>query len=56
MSRVDFETLIDAEKAVNKLDRLFKKVARFNNRKYIDKENHDRREKRMRERIKNRWD
>ncbi len=29
MSRIDFETLVDAEKAINKLDRVFRKVSRF---------------------------
>lgn len=47
INRVDYVTLIEAEKAIMKLDRLFRKVDKFNNRKYIDLENHERREKRM---------
>lgn len=44
MNKVDYTTLIEVEKAVNKMDRLFRKVDKFNNRKYLDPENHERRE------------
>jgi hypothetical protein len=53
---VDYRTLIDAEKAIMKLDRQFRKVSRFENRKFLDTDNHDRREKRLRERAAQRWD
>lgn len=33
MNKVDYETLIDVEKAIDKMDRLFRKVAKFQNRK-----------------------
>jgi len=56
VNKVDYETLIDVEKAIMKLDRLFRKVDKFNNRKYVDRENHERREKRMQERAKERWE
>lgn len=55
MNKVDYETLLDVEKAIYKLDRLFRKVDKFNNRKYIDRENHERREKRMLDRNNERW-
>lgn len=47
MNRVDYTTLIDVEKAVKKLDRLFNRVQKFHSRKYVDPENHERREARM---------
>jgi len=56
LNKVDYTTLIDAEKAIMKLDRNFRKVDKFHNRKFIDSDNHERREKRMRERKSNRWD
>lgn len=56
VNKVDYETLIDTEKAIMRMDRLFRKVDKFNNRKYIDRENHDRREKRMTERAAKRWE
>jgi hypothetical protein len=55
MNKVDYETLIDVEKTILKMDRLFRKVDKFNNRKYIDRENHERREKRMLDRAGERW-
>jgi len=55
MNKVDYETLLDVEKTIFKLDRLFRKVDKFNNRKYIDRENHERREKRMLDRSNERW-
>ncbi len=55
MNKVDYETLIDVEKTIMKMDRLFRKVDKFNNRKYIDRENHERREKRMLDRAGERW-
>ena len=56
VNKVDYETLIDVEKAILKLDRLFRKVDKFNNRQYIDRANHERREKRMTERAAERWE
>lgn len=47
MNKVDYTTLIDVEKAVKKIDRLFQRVDKFNNRRYADPENHERREARM---------
>lgn len=47
MNKVDYSTLIDIEKAILKLDRNFRKVAQFNNRKFVDRANHERREARM---------
>lgn len=38
------------------MDRLFRKVAKFENRAFIDRANHTRREKRMLDRANQRWD
>ncbi len=38
------------------MDRLFRRVEKFNLRKYIDRENHERRENRMLERSSKRWE
>lgn len=56
MNKFDYETMIEVEKAILKMDRLFNRVDKFNARKFIDPENHERREKRMRERASGRWD
>lgn len=56
LSKITYSTLIDVEKAVLKMDRLFRKVAKFENRAFIDRVNHDRREKRMLDRANVRWD
>lgn len=40
MSKVTYTTLIEVEKAVLKIDRLFRKVAKFHNRAFIDRPNH----------------
>lgn len=54
MNKVDFTTMIEVEKAISKLDRLFNRVDKFNARRFVDPENHERREKRMRERAQDR--
>lgn len=56
MSKVTYSTLIDVEKAILKLDRLLRKTAKYDNRAFIDRPNHERREKRMNARIAERWD
>ena len=56
MNKIDYQTMIDVEKAIAKLDRLFIKVSKFHNRRFIDPENHERREKRLQERKKERLD
>jgi len=56
MNKVDYEILIETEKTILKMDRLFRKVDKFNNRRYIDRENHERREKRMANRATERWE
>ena len=43
ITKVDYENLIEAEAAIKKLDRNFRKVAKFESRKYVDPINHDRR-------------
>jgi hypothetical protein len=43
ISKVDYENLIEAEAAIKKLDRNFRKVAKFESRKYVDPINHERR-------------
>ena len=50
-----YETWWNVEKKIRKLDRLFNKVEKFNARKFIDSKHHDRREKRMLERKRERW-
>ena len=56
INKVDYETLIDCEMAIMKLDRHFNRVQKFERRKFIDRKNHDRREKRMLQRVAERWD
>lgn len=56
MSKVDYENLINAEVAIKKLDRNFRKVLKFESRKFVDPVNHVRRERRMQQRAKERWD
>ena len=47
MSKVDYENLMDTEFLIRKYDRLFRKVVKYQSRKYVDPVNHARREKRM---------
>lgn len=56
MNKFDYMTLLDIEKAIKRLDRNFRRVDKYNNRKYMDVENHERREQRMQQRVKERWD
>lgn len=48
------ETWFKIEKAIRKLDRIFNKSEKFSARVFTDPENHERREKRMIERMKER--
>ena len=50
-----YETWYNIEKAIRKFDRTFNKVEKFTARKFVDPENHERREKRMLERKRQRW-
>lgn len=50
-----FETWYKVEKAIRKFDRVFNKVEKFDSRKFIDPESHERRELRMLDRKKQRW-
>ncbi len=43
------------EKSIKKFDRIFNKVEKFSARKFVDPENHERREKRMMDRKRERW-
>ena len=56
ISKLDYENFFEIELAIKKLDRHFRKVAKFDSRKYVDPENHERRERRMLAREKQRWD
>jgi len=47
---------MESEAIIKKLDRSFRKVLKFETRKYVDPENHARREARMLEKSKQRWD
>lgn len=50
-----YETWFQIEKSIKRFDRLFNKVEKFVSRKFIDPENHERREQRMLERKRERW-
>lgn len=50
-----YETWWKIEKSIKKFDRLFNKVEKFSARKFVDPENHERREKRMMDRKRERW-
>ena len=50
-----YQTWWKIEKAIRKFDRTFNKVEKFHARKFVDPENHERREKRMLEGKKQRW-
>lgn len=56
IAKTDYETLIDAELTIRRLDRIFERVYKFNARQFVDPANHARREKRMQQRKKLRWD
>lgn len=43
ITKVDYENLIEAEAAIKKLDRNFRKVVKFESRKFVDPINHERR-------------
>jgi hypothetical protein len=47
---------MESEAIIKKLDRSFRQVLKFETRKYVDPENHARREARMLEKSKQRWD
>lgn len=53
--RDNYETWYQIELSIAKFDRLFNKVEKFSARKLSDPFNHERREKRMNERSKQRW-
>ena len=50
-----FETWYQIEMSIKKFDRIFNKVEKFHARKFSEPENHERREKRMLERKRERW-
>lgn len=56
ISKVDFTTMIEVEKQIARMDRLFRKVAKFHNRKFLDADNHARRETRMQKKAAERWE
>lgn len=56
ISKVAYENLIESEAIIRKLDRSFRQVLRFQSRQYVDPANHARREARMLERSRRRWD
>lgn len=47
ISKTTYENLIESELIIKKLDRSFRKVLKFESRKYVDRANHPRREARM---------
>lgn len=56
LSKVDYETMIDVELMIARLDRNFRKVQKFQARQFLDSANHERRELRMKQRAQERWD
>jgi hypothetical protein len=50
-----YENWWKIENSIKRFDRIFNKVEKFGRRKFIDPENHDRREARMLERKRKRW-
>lgn len=56
ISKVVYENLLESEALIRKLDRSFRQVLKFQSRKYTDPANHTRREARMLERSRRRWD
>ena len=50
-----YETWFNIELSIRKFDRMFNRVEKFHARKFVDPDNHDRREKRMLERKRQRW-
>lgn len=50
-----FETWYKIEHSIRKFDRIFAKVEKFDKRRFSEPEHHERREKRMLERKKERW-
>ena len=54
--RDNYETWYKIELAMGKFDRIFNRVEKFTARKLNDPYNHERREKRMREAMKSRWE
>jgi hypothetical protein len=56
MNKVDYITLLEVEKTILRMDRILNKADKFNARRFTDPANHERREARMEERAKKRWD
>lgn len=54
MNKVDFQTLLTAEAAIRKTDRMYTNLRRFHARQFLDPLNHERREARMLKRAKRR--
>lgn len=54
-SRQLYSNWMEIEKSIRKLDRWFLKIEKYNARQFIDPDNHERRERRMIERKKDRW-
>lgn len=50
-----YETWYKIEKSIKKFDRVFNRVEKFDARKFNDPENHERREKRMLDKKRERW-
>lgn len=50
-----YENWYKIEQSIRKFDRIFNRVEKFEGRKFFDPENHERREKRMLERKRERW-
>lgn len=45
----EYSNLVEAEESIERLDRIFRRTTKFASRQFLDVENHERREQRMRE-------
>jgi hypothetical protein len=50
----EYANMVEAEESIERLDRIFRRTTKFASRQFLDVENHDRRERRMKETSNNR--
>lgn len=50
----EYANMVEAEESIERIDRIFRRTTKFASRQFLDVENHERREKRMRETSNNR--
>lgn len=54
MNKIDYQVMLDIETAMRKTDRIYASLRKFHARQFLDPSNHERREKRMEERKRER--